>query len=135
MKRLVSFGVAFTFCASTVFAAGPLETSAIAAAQQVKDGPKPTLERKNPDEYWTGVGLMGVGGFMIGWGLGQSDTVTCGGGVYLFTCTETGAHKGLYIGAGAGILGAGAALAVMGGKRVAVSPARGGVMLSTTARF
>jgi hypothetical protein len=110
--------------------------AAPAFAQQVQDGTTKKTERKNPEMYWTGVGVSAIGGFMIGWGLGEKETVTCGGTFYVVSCEQTGAHKGMYIGVGAALVGAGAALSILGGKRVTVAPTRGGgVVVQSRVKF
>jgi hypothetical protein len=66
--------------------------------------------------------LAGAGGWLLGTGLGETPSVTCVGLYGVVTCQETGSNRGLLIGAGAGLAGAGVALAAYGAHRITITP-------------
>lgn len=137
MKRLIAVVMCVVCMAPAVFAAGPVETSAASAlTQQVQDTNKPKMERKNPELYWGGIAMAGIGGWVLGWGLGTPQkSVTCFGGFSVVSCAESGGNRGMLIGVGAAVMSAGVVMGAIGGKKVAVSPTLGGFRVSSTASF
>jgi hypothetical protein len=132
MKR-IALALIITLVASTAFAEGPILSSADRLAQQVTDRSK--MERQNPEMYYAGLSVLGLGAFMIGWGLGEQTSVTCGGGAFLVSCTETGGNKGLFIGTGAALAGGGALLAALGGKKIPVKASLHGITFEKNFSF
>lgn len=117
--------VASSASAQTLVPASPLAASIAAASTQ------PVVvrtERRNPEMYWGGLMLSGMGGFTLGYALTMQHDVTCVNFGTVVTCQETGANRGALIGVGVAAIGAGWALTGYGGKRVAVAPTRNGIV-------
>jgi hypothetical protein len=123
MNTILCVALASSLIASSAVA-GPIRESAArqTPAPAAPDAKPKQMERRNADLYWGGIAMAGIGGWMLGTGLGQQHTIVCGGGSTLVACEESGANKGMLIGVGAGVMGAGIVLSAIGGKKVAVSP-------------
>jgi hypothetical protein len=136
MKSIAAVIVVLSCVAAPTFA-GPIRESAArqTPAPAAPDAKPKAMVRKNPDLYWGGIAMAGIGGWMLGTGLGQQHTIVCGGGSTLVACEETGANKGMLIGVGAGVMGAGIVLSAIGGQKVAVSPTRQGVLVRSRLTF
>jgi hypothetical protein len=83
---------------------------------------------RNPDLYWSGVVMAGLGGWTLGMGLGTKHQVTCAAIFSIVTCEETGANRSALLGVGAALIGTGAVLGAYGGKRVTIAPSLRGVV-------
>ena len=104
MRRLVVFGLVFSFSQSLIFAAGPLEESARSAAQQLAQNAGPVSNHSNKGQYlWSGAAVAGTGAVLMILGRNKCETqafqnvpvapgvvVTSGS---LITCAENTAEK------------------------------------------
>ena len=118
MKLLAIALVACLALPGAVAAQSPIHTSIDRAVAQQAAPPG----RQHWDLYWSGIALVSLGGGMLAWGIDMRDqTATCpSSGPGSVSCTNN--HRGLWIGGGVAIAGAGVALAAIGRKRVRALP-------------
>ena len=120
MKLLALTLVACLALPNAVAAQSPIQASIDrAVAQQAA-----AAGWQNRDLYWSGLGLVALGGGLLAWGVEMSDLIaTCPGNVVgSVSCKERDNHRALWIGGGVAIAGAGVALAAMGRKRIRPYP-------------
>ncbi len=75
--------------------------------------------------------VAALGGAILGYAASQPDkSITCAAILYAAACQETGINRVAYLGVGAGIFAAGAAMAAIGGRRMpAILPMRRGLRI------
>jgi len=92
---------------------------ALALLLSVAATPVFAQERANPNLYWSGLVVAGLGGGVLGWGLGSPErSVACVSRASVVTCQETGVNKMAWIGAGGGLMVGGVVMSAIGGKHV-----------------
>lgn len=129
MRKLIVALVIGTFVGTTTAAAqGPITASAIVETQRLAASTAQSgsvTRRSNPGLMWAGVGLWagGVTLEILSWSALKKEESACifGGGGSFLCVTETHTNWPI-MGIGLGMAGGGAAMWLIGGRKVQVAP-------------